>query len=141
MSVIAVFRLLLVVACVADLIAWTWRDVVFTRALHPEIARGDTNLLITAVAFALFAIPLWRRWRWSGVLMAVLTVLAVVDRVTRATVPHTTTDGITILEIIAATAWGVMLAIIFLPTTRDLFDQPLLGRSSARDVKIDGATR
>ncbi|MCI4662900.1 MAG: hypothetical protein MRY63_13900 [Neomegalonema sp.] len=127
-----VFRALLVLSCLSDLIAWTWRDLAFTRALEPELARGDAALMITAALFAIGAIPLWRLWRYSGVFMLVLTVAAVLARLPEASTAHTTSDGITALEIIAATAWGAMLAMALLPGTRAMFNRGLFGGPAGR---------
>ncbi|MEO1291968.1 MAG: hypothetical protein AAFV62_03915 [Pseudomonadota bacterium] len=127
MSLVVPFRLMLVASCLCDLVAWTWRDLAYTRALEPELARGDTALMVTAALFALGAIPLWRFWRWSGVYMLVLTAMAVLARLADATVPYTTNDGIVALEIIAATLWGGMIAYAYLPGTRDMFVHPLFG--------------
>lgn len=126
MTVPAVFRLLLLVSIFSDLIAWTWRDLAYTRVLEPELAKGDQALIVTAVVFAIGAVPLWRLWRWSGVFMAALTVLAIVGRLSRWEPAYHTNDAIMLLEIIAATTWGAMLAITFLPGTRALFTAPLL---------------
>lgn len=133
MTALVWFRALLVGSILCDLVAWTWRDLAYTRVLEPELAKGDQALAITAAVFLIGAIPLWRRWRWSGAFMVALTVLAVVGRLSRPEFPpFTTNNAILLLEILAATAWGAMLAICYLPGTRDLFDRDLLGRPARR---------
>ncbi|MEO1329975.1 MAG: hypothetical protein AAFW46_09955 [Pseudomonadota bacterium] len=137
MTVLAWFRALLVGSIVCDLVAWTWRDLAYTRALEPELAKGDQTLLITAGVFLVGAVPLWRRWRWSGAFMVALTVLAVVGRLARPDFPpFTTNNAIMLLEILAATAWGAMLAIAYAPGTRALFDRDLLGRPVATRAAV-----
>ena len=129
MSTANVFRLLLVLSVIADLAAWTWRDYAYTRVIAEEAARakGDQALIVTAALFFLFAIPLWRLWRWSGALMIALTALAVVGRLAVApTGAYTTNDAIMLLEIVAATTWGAMLAIVFGREGRTLFVRPLI---------------
>lgn len=126
MSVIAAFRALLILSILCDLAAWIWRDLAYTRALEPALAKGDTALAITAALFLVFAIPLWRRWRGSAGLMIALTALAVIGRLVDPDTPWTTNNGIMILEIIAATAWGGMLAIVLMPESRRLFDRSLV---------------
>ncbi len=129
MSVLSWFRGLLALSILCDLIAWTWRDLAYTRALEPAQAKGDTALAVTAAVFLIGAVPLWRRWRWSGAFMVGLTALAVVGRLASPEFPpFTTNNAIMLLEIVAATAWGAMLAIVYAPGTRSLFDRDLLGR-------------
>lgn len=124
------FRVLLLGSILCDLVAWTWRDLAYTRVIEAEaaMAKGDQALLITAAVFLLGAIPLWRRWRWSGAFMLALTGLAILGRLVRPDDPFTTNNAIMLLEILAATAWGVMLAIVYGPGTRALFDRDLFGR-------------
>lgn len=120
-STITVFRALLVLSIICDLVAWTWRDVALTRALDPDRIKGDQALIITAVLFVVFAIPLWRQWRWSGVFMLALTALAIIGRLVQPTNVYSTNDAIMLLEIIAATTWGAMIAIVFSNEGRRLF--------------------
>ena len=123
MTTMFAFRLLLILSIVCDLAAWTWRDLEYTRVIADEMgrAKGDQTLLITAALFVLFATPLWRAWRLSGALMVALTALAIVGRLVRPADPYTTNDGIMLLEIIAATSWGAMLAMAYSAEGRRLF--------------------
>ncbi len=127
LSSVTAFRALLVLSILADLVAWTWRDVALTRELDPDRVKGDTALIVTAVLFVVFAIPLWRLWRWSGPLMIALTVLAVIGRLVQPVDPYSTNDAIMLLEIIAATAWGAMIAIVYSAEGRRAFARGLLG--------------
>ncbi|MEO1502971.1 MAG: hypothetical protein AAFU68_01955 [Pseudomonadota bacterium] len=126
MTVIGVFRLLLAVSIICDLVAWTWRDIVYTRVLEPDLAKGDTALMVTDVLFVVFAAPPWRRWKGSAAFMIGLTALAVIGRLVDPATPWTTNNAIMILEIIAATTWGGMLAIVLMPESRKQFDRGLL---------------
>ncbi|MCI4664308.1 MAG: hypothetical protein MRY74_06260 [Neomegalonema sp.] len=125
-STTAFFRLLLVTSIVCDLAAWTWRDIALTRALDPDRVKGDAELMITALLFVVFAVPLWRLWRWSGPFMAALTVLAIVGRLAQPMNVYGTNDGIMLLEIIAATCWGAMIAIVYSAEGRRLFTRRLI---------------
>lgn len=127
-TTVAAFRALLVLSIVTDLIAWTWRDVALTRELDPDRIKGDQALIVTAVLFVLFAIPLWRLWRWAGPMMLALTALAIAGRLTQPTNEWSTNDAIMLLEIIAATAWGAMIAIVYSSDGRRLFVRGLLQR-------------
>lgn len=115
------FRGLLALSICCDLVAWTWRDVVYTRVLEPDLVKGDQELIITGALFVIGAVPLWLYWRYAPHFMVVLTALAVIGRITAWDTPYTITDGIIILEIIAATAWGAMLAIALVPGPNALF--------------------